>query len=70
MPGTDTPYRVTVRVDRKEFFGQSSVEITTRCTCPVGNRCKHAAAVILAARRPGALVDAPRRDPQLGKTPA
>ncbi|WP_284189607.1 SWIM zinc finger family protein, partial [Zoogloea oryzae] len=63
VQGTEpAPYRVSVRVDRKEFFGKSSIELTTRCTCPVGNRCKHAAAVILAARRPGVLVDKPRAE--------
>jgi hypothetical protein len=52
VQGTEpVPYRVTVRIER-EFFGQSSIELFTRCTCPVGNRCKHAAALILAARRP------------------
>ncbi len=56
------PYRVSVRVERREFFGKSSIELSTRCTCPVGNRCKHAAALILAARRPGTLVDRPRAE--------
>ena len=54
------PYLVKVRLETREFFGQRSLEIATRCTCPVVNRCKHAAAVIMAARRPGALVDTPR----------
>ncbi|MCK6374267.1 MAG: DEAD/DEAH box helicase [Zoogloea sp.] len=63
VQGTEpVPYRVSVRVERKEFFGKSSIELTTRCTCPVGNRCKHAAAVILAARRPGAVQDKPRAE--------
>jgi superfamily II DNA or RNA helicase len=63
VQGTEAvPYRVTVRIERREFFGQSSIELATRCTCPVGNRCKHAAALILAARRPGALVDKPRAE--------
>jgi len=63
VPGSDTvPYRVTVRIERRDFFGQSSIEIATRCTCPVGHHCKHAAALILAARRPGALVDRPRAE--------
>ena len=63
VPGSDTvPYRVTVRIERRDFFGQSSIEIGTRCTCPVGHHCKHAAALILAARRPGALVDRPRAE--------
>ena len=39
------PYRVTVRIERREFFGQSNIELFARCTCPVGNRCKHAAAL-------------------------
>ena len=56
------PYRVSVRIERREYFGESSIELSTRCTCPVGNRCKHAAALILAARRPGALVDKPRAE--------
>jgi len=56
------PYRVSVRVERREFFGEGTIELGTRCTCPVGNRCKHAAALILAARRPGTLVDKPRAE--------
>ncbi|WP_079434634.1 DEAD/DEAH box helicase [Zoogloea sp. LCSB751] len=56
------PYRVSVRIERREFFGESSIELNTRCTCPVGSRCKHAAALILAARRPGKLVDKPRAE--------
>ena len=56
------PYRVTVRIERREFFGQSNIELFARCTCPVGNRCKHAAALILAARRAGALVEKPRAE--------
>src|SRR5574338_1493729 len=51
------PYRTSVRLERRDFFGDVSVEIATRCTCPVGNRCKHAVALLLAARRPGALVE-------------
>ncbi len=63
VQGTEpVPYRVSVRIERREFFGQGSIELATRCTCPVGNRCKHAAALILAARRPGALVDKPRAE--------
>ena len=63
VQGTDTvPYRVMVRIERREFFGKSSVELSTRCTCPVGHRCKHAAALILAARRPGVLTDRPRAE--------
>ena len=61
VQGSDpAPYRVSVRIERREFFGEGSIELATRCTCPVGNRCKHAAALILAARRPGVLVDKPR----------
>ena len=56
------PYRVTVRIERREFFGQSNLELFARCTCPVGNRCKHAAALILAARRAGTLVEKPRAE--------
>ena len=56
------PYRVTVRIERREFFGQSNIELFARCTCPVGNRCKHAAALILAARRAGTLVEKPRAE--------
>ncbi|MDD3326111.1 MAG: DEAD/DEAH box helicase [Zoogloea sp.] len=56
------PYRVTVRIERREFLGQSNIELFARCTCPVGNRCKHAAALILAARRAGALVEKPRAE--------
>ncbi|HMY49019.1 MAG TPA: DEAD/DEAH box helicase [Zoogloea sp.] len=63
VQGSDAaPYHVTVRIERREFFGKSSIELATRCTCPVGNRCKHAAALVLAARRAGALVDKPRAE--------
>ncbi|HNO89003.1 MAG TPA: SWIM zinc finger family protein, partial [Rhodocyclaceae bacterium] len=49
VQGSDAaPYHVTVRIERREFFGKSSIELATRCTCPVGNRCKHAAALVLA----------------------
>jgi len=54
------PYRTSVRLERRDFYGESSLEIATRCTCPVGNRCKHAVAVLLFAQRPGALVEKPR----------
>src|SRR6185369_5064484 len=54
------PYRTSVRLERRDFFGDVRVEIATRCTCPVGNRCKHAVALLMAARRPGALVEKPR----------
>ena len=56
------PYKVWVRIERREFLGQRSIDLATRCTCPVGNRCKHAAALILAARREGAIVDKPRAE--------
>ncbi|MDD3352461.1 DEAD/DEAH box helicase [Zoogloea sp.] len=63
VQGTEpVPYRVSVRVDRRDFFGECTLELATRCSCPVGNRCKHAVALILASRRPGALVDKPRAE--------
>ncbi|MBI4755647.1 MAG: SWIM zinc finger family protein [Betaproteobacteria bacterium] len=55
-----TPYHTSVRLERRDFFGEASIELATRCTCPVGNRCKHAVALLLAARRPGALQEKPR----------
>jgi superfamily II DNA or RNA helicase len=58
--GEPRPYRTSVRLERRDFFGDLRVEIVTRCTCPVGNRCKHAVALLMAARRPGALVEKPR----------
>jgi len=51
-----------VRIERVKYCGESCIELSTRCTGAVGNRCKHAAALILAARRPGALVDKPRAE--------
>lgn len=63
VQGTERrPYKVWVRIERREFFGERSIDLATRCTCPVGNRCKHAAALILAARRGGAIVDKPRAE--------
>lgn len=54
------PYRTSVRLARREFLGESAIDVATRCSCPVGNRCKHAVALLLAAKRPGALVEKPR----------
>ena len=48
--GGGESYLVRVRVETREFLGQRSLELTTRCNCPVVNRCKHAAAVLMAAR--------------------
>ncbi|MEZ5626316.1 MAG: SWIM zinc finger family protein [Rhodocyclaceae bacterium] len=56
------PYRTTVRLERRALFGEPSLEITASCTCPVGSRCKHAAALLLAARRQGSVAEQPRRD--------
>ena len=56
------PYRTVVRLEARSFLGEPSVEIDAACTCPVGHSCKHAAALILAARRPGALVERPRAE--------
>ncbi|MCB1955432.1 MAG: SWIM zinc finger family protein, partial [Rhodocyclaceae bacterium] len=55
-------YRVRVKVELREFLGQRSLEIGTRCSCPVVNRCKHAAAVLMAARRPDAVSTLPREE--------
>ncbi len=60
--GEGEPYRVRVRVEMREFLGQRSLEIATRCSCPVVNRCKHAAAVLMAARLPDAISTRPRRE--------
>lgn len=68
--GEPQPYRTSVRLARREFFGDLSVEIVTRCTCPVGNRCKHAVALLMAARRPrGAGEAAPRGGVAVGDGP-
>ena len=56
------PYRTTVRLERRALFGEPSLEITASCTCPVGSRCKHAAALLLAARRQGSVAEQPRRE--------
>ncbi|HEX7157164.1 MAG TPA: SWIM zinc finger family protein, partial [Burkholderiaceae bacterium] len=42
------PYRVSVTLSRRSAGGP--VEIDSRCTCPVGSLCKHAAAVLLRWR--------------------
>ena len=63
VQGSDyAPYAVTVRLETREFFGAPSLEIATRCTCPVGNRCKHAAALLLAVRKQGLPADKPRSE--------
>ncbi len=54
------PYKISIKLGRKEFYGHNSVDITTRCSCPVGNRCKHAAAVLIAARSADNLLSGPR----------
>ncbi|WP_018409853.1 DEAD/DEAH box helicase [Methyloversatilis thermotolerans] len=55
-----TPYEVIVRLERREYFGELTLEVATRCTCPVGNRCKHAVALLLAAQKRGELIERPR----------
>ncbi|MCB1896677.1 MAG: DEAD/DEAH box helicase [Zoogloeaceae bacterium] len=60
--GGGESYLVRVRVETREFLGQRSLELTTRCNCPVVNRCKHAAAVLMAARRPDAVSSRPRKE--------
>ncbi|MCB1909889.1 MAG: DEAD/DEAH box helicase [Rhodocyclaceae bacterium] len=55
-------FQVRVRVETREFLGQRSLELATRCNCPVVNRCKHAAAVLMAARLPDAISSRPRRE--------
>jgi superfamily II DNA or RNA helicase len=53
--GAARPYQVVVDIRRT---GTAAVEIVaTRCTCPVGDRCKHAVALLLAPT--------PARQPQL-----
>ncbi|TVT68047.1 MAG: DEAD/DEAH box helicase [Denitromonas halophila] len=56
------PYRTTVRLDVRALFGQPSIEIAASCSCPVGSRCKHAAALLLAARKSGGIAERPRRE--------
>ena len=64
------PYKVWVRIERREFLGQRSIDLATRCTCPVGNRCKHAAALILARGGGSHRRQAAGRDPGLGPRPS
>ena len=52
------PYQVTVRLERREYFGELTLEVATRCSCPVGNRCKHAVGLLLAAKKQGDDLDA------------
>jgi len=56
------PYQVTVRLERREYFGERTLEIATRCSCPVGNRCKHAVGLLLAAKKQGELIERPRAE--------
>ena len=56
------PYVVSVQFEAREFFGAPSLDIGTRCTCPVGNRCKHAAALLLALRGQGLPAARPRNE--------
>ncbi|MCX9157549.1 DEAD/DEAH box helicase [Niveibacterium sp. 24ML] len=56
------PYRTVVRLSQRELLGEITIEIASRCSCPVGGRCKHVVALLLAARRPGALVEKPRAE--------
>lgn len=63
VQGSDhSPYAVSVRLETREFFGTPSLEVATRCTCPVGNRCKHAAALLMAVRKLGLPADKPRNE--------
>jgi superfamily II DNA or RNA helicase len=63
VQGSDyAPYAVSIRLENREFFGTPSLEIATRCTCPVGNRCKHAAALLMAVRKQGLPADKPRSE--------
>jgi superfamily II DNA or RNA helicase len=43
-----TPYRTVIILDADT--SHASTVVATHCTCPVGIECKHAAAVIIAAR--------------------
>ncbi len=56
------PYQVSVRLERREYFGERTLEIASRCSCPVGNRCKHAVGLLLAAKKQGELIERPRPD--------
>ena len=55
-------FQVRVRIETRAFLGQRSLELATRCNCAVVNRCKHAAAVLMAARRPDAVSSRPRSE--------
>lgn len=54
------PYRTRAKLLMRDYEGERQLEINSHCTCPVGSRCKHVVALLLAARRPGALADKPR----------
>lgn len=54
------PYQVSVRLERREYFGERTLEVASRCSCPVGNRCKHAVGLLLAAKKQGELIERPR----------
>jgi len=56
------PYRTTARISQRELLGEVSLDLHSRCSCPVGTRCKHVVALLLAAQRPGALVEKPRAE--------
>ena len=56
------PYQVSVRLERREYFGERTLEIASRCSCPVGNRCKHAVGLLLAAKQQGELIEKPRAE--------
>ncbi len=56
------PYKVSVRLERREYFGERTLEIASRCSCPVGNRCKHAVGLLLAAKEQGELIERPRAE--------
>jgi hypothetical protein len=56
------PHRVSARLEMREYFGAPALEITTRCNCAVGNRCKHAAALLMAVRKRGVPGDQPRSE--------
>jgi superfamily II DNA or RNA helicase len=56
------PYQVSVRLERREYFGERTLEVASRCSCPVGNRCKHAVGLLLAAKQQGELIEKPRAE--------
>jgi len=61
VQGSDPePYRTRAKLMLRDYDGERQVEVSSHCTCPVGSRCKHVVALLLAAKRPGALVDRPR----------